>query len=653
MAFGQATSGLPSSVPPVYTSGSFKLSSALSSAVAGENIVVAFSETAFSTLNVAATGVTISVLSGVTITKGFNGALITINADNVTIDGGIWDCNQAGGFTGGCVTSTSHSGFILRNAVVMNSAGECVHLSSVTGAQVINNKQIGPCLISGGTGDVSVNDNSTDWVVSGNHIDNLQDTVFARGISIHSNSVPNSVTTGAIANNVIENQDGFCIEVGNFGGYLVTGITITGNACYQKATSHLGTGVNANCGAAGGYSIADEVASFTGNSYRNETGQCMGFPGGELFGAANPMTGNSIEFANYTIYNTDSAFIGNSVFGGNIVIATGNNTGNPVAQRLIIAHNSVNTDAVVPGQAWVASTPLESNYWILDTNGNLERTVFRTSQAANTTGTTQPTWPTTYGAFTVDNNVTWQMMGLPPLTQYVTTPANNYAGIAVSCNTSGLICGPFLIDHNIITGFNLSADASINVSQTSGATVKDVIVDGNIITGWANAYDIGATPSLTTYLISNDDHGATALGTTNSAVYVPLGGRKPVAFASCAGTATSSTTLSFPTLGGNSFNCTSGVVNGTDGMVMTSSGSVSGLTVKCGTTGVNASSGAFGIYKNGTITAVALTYGNPTAGTLVQDTTHSATYAAGDMITIRFTTQASETLGACSASFNY
>jgi hypothetical protein len=35
------------------------------------------------------------------------------------------------------------------------------------------------------------------------------------------------------------------------------------------------------------------------------------------------------------------------------------------------------------------------------------------------------------------------------------------------------------------------------------------------------------------------------------------------------------------------------------------------------------------------------------------DTTHTFAYAAGDMLRIQFTTEANETLGDCTASFNY
>jgi hypothetical protein len=59
--------------------------------------------------------------------------------------------------------------------------------------------------------------------------------------------------------------------------------------------------------------------------------------------------------------------------------------------------------------------------------------------------------------------------------------------------------------------------------------------------------------------------------------------------------------------------------------------------------------------SSGTNTGLTVTLGNSPANAnkTVIDTEHTFDYAAGDMIRIQFTTQANETLGDCSASFNY
>jgi hypothetical protein len=95
---------------------------------------------------------------------------------------------------------------------------------------------------------------------------------------------------------------------------------------------------------------------------------------------------------------------------------------------------------------------------------------------------------------------------------------------------------------------------------------------------------------------------------------------------------------------------------------MPTSGTLSNLTVRCGTTGVNSSSGVFNIYDTpsgtsfagtGTATGLTVTYGTTAADTAVYDNTHTYAYAKGDYIIVKFTSQASETLANCSVSFNY
>lgn len=132
------------------------------------------------------------------------------------------------------------------------------------------------------------------------------------------------------------------------------------------------------------------------------------------------------------------------------------------------------------------------------------------------------------------------------------------------------------------------------------------------------------------------------------------------ASANCAGTATSSiSNLSMSGLGftPSGSNCagTLGVVNG---LTTTSAGTISLLTVRCANRGVNSSSGVFTVLDTPSggvrvATGLTVTFGLATNNTSVQDTTHSFTYAAGDLLQVNFTTQAAETLGNCSVSFAY
>jgi hypothetical protein len=124
----------------------------------------------------------------------------------------------------------------------------------------------------------------------------------------------------------------------------------------------------------------------------------------------------------------------------------------------------------------------------------------------------------------------------------------------------------------------------------------------------------------------------------------------------CTGTATSSAAnLSVTNLGGNNFACTG--TFGAAGMLMIGSGSLSNLSVRCNTTGINTSSGLFTLHSlragSDSPTGLTVTYGTTAGGTMVQDTTHTFSYLPGDMLRLEYTTQASETLANCDVSFNY
>jgi hypothetical protein len=127
----------------------------------------------------------------------------------------------------------------------------------------------------------------------------------------------------------------------------------------------------------------------------------------------------------------------------------------------------------------------------------------------------------------------------------------------------------------------------------------------------------------------------------------------------CSGAAPSSTTnLAIYPFGTSSPACSS-PVNPLYGALMPDAGTVSGLAVRCGTSGSQPTSGVFTVYDfpNGgggpKPTSVSVTYGTTTAKTVVRDTTHSFAYTAGDLLVVLYSTQANETLANCAASFVY
>ena len=114
----------------------------------------------------------------------------------------------------------------------------------------------------------------------------------------------------------------------------------------------------------------------------------------------------------------------------------------------------------------------------------------------------------------------------------------------------------------------------------------------------------------------------------------------------CTGTATSSSTLGLYGIGPNETltTCTSTTIG--CGIPMTQARTVSTLQVTATHAGVNASSGVVTVLKNGSATTIRCTIGT---GTSCNDFTHTVSFSAGDLLSIQFTTQASEVLAGVQA----
>ena len=171
--------------------------------------------------------------------------------------------------------------------------------------------------------------------------------------------------------------------------------------------------------------------------------------------------------------------------------------------------------------------------------------------------------------------------------------------------------------------------------------------NGTPVTPVANVINIA--PGLNTTVTSSG----------NNITIASTGAGSGVAYGYCTGVAGPSSTYSLYGLGaGANTTCSSGAAT-VAGVLMTTAGTASNLSVVCGTGGVNSSSGVFTIYdapdNNGTLvtTPVTVTYGTSASNSLVQDLTDTYTYAKGDRLLVKYTTQASETLGNCTVSFNY
>jgi len=69
----------------------------------------------------------------------------------------------------------------------------------------------------------------------------------------------------------------------------------------------------------------------------------------------------------------------------------------------------IGSDGTPTQPAWPSTQTVTPGQMIVDTNGNVQEVT-----TAGTTGSSAPTWATTLGAATIDNTVTWTLVGLEP-----------------------------------------------------------------------------------------------------------------------------------------------------------------------------------------------------------------------------------------------
>lgn len=194
-----------------------------------------------------------------------------------------------------------------------------------------------------------------------------------------------------------------------------------------------------------------------------------------------------------------------------------------------------------------------------------------------------------------------------------------------ACRNAGVGAGILFRGNNAtvsLSSANVTGGATGGAISTNGVNTGDKIIDlGN--------------NSINGTMANLQAAGATWLGYGNG----------PNIRGFCTGVATASSTLALRISGsstsgtGVATTCTSTTIDA--GQVMQTAGTLIELLVNAGTGGVNASSGVVTVLKNGAAQTMTCTLGT---GTSCQDGTHTVAYAIGDLISIQFTTQTSETL---------
>ena len=225
-----------------------------------------------------------------------------------------------------------------------------------------------------------------------------------------------------------------------------------------------------------------------------------------------------------------------------------------------------------------------------------------------------------------------------------------------------------------------SSHEAQKITALSGAIKYGVLnyaLDGNPLTGAGGSTGAfegnvnGTTVSLLTSAVLSDTTGAaipTGPATSVSGDVVTYSGTKgkqqdsgiaitaisPLISGYCTGTATSSSTLSLYSVGAGGATC-GNAPSRFYAPLMNRAGTASKLYARCGTAGVSSSSGVFTVMystaPNGTLTSTGITCTMGTGNTCT-DSTDTYAYTAGTLLAVQFTTQATETLANCQASFS-
>lgn len=213
--------------------------------------------------------------------------------------------------------------------------------------------------------------------------------------------------------------------------------------------------------------------------------------------------------------------------------------------------------------------------------------------------------------------------------------ATNNIGIEVF--TGGIV----YLDSAVV-GTSAGAGTGIGIYQPGGK----VFAKNTSIGGYTSGSSVNLSSSAA---FIEQDGGNTYSGATSSLVEVSGSLFNPyrVVNGACTGTANSSSTLGLYGTGPNATvtTCTSATIG--SGQAMDHAGTLRFLQANATAGGVGASSGVVTVLKNGSPTSITCTLGT---GTFCSDGTHTVSFAIGDLISLQFTTQGTETLAGVAAS---
>lgn len=187
------------------------------------------------------------------------------------------------------------------------------------------------------------------------------------------------------------------------------------------------------------------------------------------------------------------------------------------------------------------------------------------------------------------------------------------------------------------------------------SSVDDLNISSGTVALQSNQFGSHIQQSGGTMFFAGGNHSNASTAPFINPSFQTLTGGSAIAYQSVSGTCTGTVPASATAGGlyGTGENITATVcatIGGTtkgNGRVMQQAGTMGMLQVAAGTAGTNSSSGVFTVLQNGSATTITCTVGT---GTSCVDVTHYVSYAAGDLISIQYTSQSADTLANVKAS---
>lgn len=423
----------------------------------------------------------------------------------------------------------------------------------------------------------------------------------------------------------------------------MSGVTLTdvatGTQCLHANSSGVVSGTGSDCGAGGGGSAGATLFSTTGSTTVTAASATtlIGTVTGSTTIPANTWTAGSVTEFIATGYYTSTGIRNLTIdlkIGGTTRISTGAQTVLGATNGVWKLHCPITTRTTGASGTQIANCIFEATGPTL-TPGEAAMQTSSTWTIDTTAGQAidlQATWDSTTGAPTITStNVAAWIPGAPVTSVAGKTGAVTLAASDIASGTLATARG----------GTNLDTSASTGVAQVSSGTwsVNTALASGTTATTQAAADN--STKVATTAYVDRVAQGVTL-------------------FASCTGGVATGNTLEYPVVPSNVFssataggtNCNTTVVSlaADFGIPMPHACTAKNLFMHSNAAGSNANSGLITLYKNGSTTGLTCTGGTTK---LCSDTTHTASFAAGDVwaITVK-TGQASDTTAGIRVAFD-